>query len=181
MGTRTIKAKDLKPSAIRKLKSKTTRFVGNQKVVNNARIIKNVSARNEMVKNGLIPNTQDNDPKSIAWDVLAALNVTVINEMGANFSLSDLDTKETLLENQNILNPSSVHRRNKLEEPTNKFTNEEGTFYELDGDLPDYQKEAKRIIAKNKAPDLTSIVADIYDLNNGNNRKTPLKLSQFSK
>jgi len=177
---RNIKAKDLKPSAIRKRKSKTTRFVGNQKVVNNARIIKNVSARNAMVKRGLMANTQDNNPKSISFDVLSALNVTVVGGMDAAFSLSDLKTKETLLDNQNIVNPDFKKRENKLEEPTNKFTNEESTFYELDDDLSDYQKENRRAIQNDKAPDLSSIVADIYDLNNGNNRMTALKLQQFS-
>ena len=176
-----INLKDLSPSKMVRRKSKTTRIIDDRRVVNNTRVIKNVKAMSILTANKTVPHTEDYDTKSIALDVLNGISITIVQDsiMDKDFSLSKLTKKSRLLKNDNIVDPDFRTKQNEKADPLSQFPNRTSPFYELDEDMADYQKNDQKFLKQIEQADLSSTVADLYDMNTAKN--STLKLKQFSR
>tara|TARA_R100000008_G_C3494327_1_gene120345 strand:+ start:100 stop:609 length:510 start_codon:yes stop_codon:yes gene_type:complete len=123
--------------------------------------------------NGSMPT----DQKDIALDVLASLNITILEDRGIDYSFKK-DRTTQAIKNKNIVDKDLDKLTNTLTSPNNKFVNKDDPFYEMDA-APSIHEQEHIDHSKNLSkPDTSQIVQDLFTQNMVLGHTTPT-LKQF--
>ena len=136
-------------------------------------------ATEKLAKKGVANDTfqQTTSTNGAALDLLFSMGCSMDTCKGKGYSLKNDATNTTTIENPNILDTTRISKKKKKQMATDKFSNSNDAFYQLDQNPPaaktiaDTQRKRKRM-----TPNVVTVASDLAKLNM---RNQPSTLPEF--
>lgn len=125
-------------------------------------------AENLLVSNNIIVRSANKDIVGTSLEVLSGLDITVVEDVGADYSLIGTSIKDEAADKEK-------------ETMEIKFPSSSDPFYELDDGQPEFAKKQTKTLKKYDRKDTTKIVSDLYEANQSKKSRQTKKIKQFAK